>query len=80
MKAGIYFLIKSKKIVYIGQTKRFPKRIYEHPDKEFDSYKFIYCKKEMLIHYEQRWIRFFRPKYNLKVGRKTGSTNADIIC
>lgn len=66
MKTGIYFLIKRKKVVYVGQTIAFPKRLSGHCSKDFDSVRFIQCSKKHLTKYEDRWIRLFRPKLNTK--------------
>lgn len=66
MKTGIYFLIKRKKVVYVGRTISFPKRLSGHCAKDFDSIRFIQCSKENLTKYEDRWIRLFRPKLNIK--------------
>jgi len=37
MRTGIYFLIKRKSIVYVGQTISFPKRLSGHCAKDFDT-------------------------------------------
>lgn len=65
-KTGIYFLLKRKKVVYIGQTISFPKRLSGHCAKDFDSVRFIECSEENLTKYEDRWIRLFKPKLNIK--------------
>lgn len=63
-KTGVYFLLRGNKIVYIGQTSRFPNRISCHTDKNFDSYRFIECSWENSLKYESRWIKRFKPEYN----------------
>lgn len=63
-QCGIYFLFQRKELVYIGKTKRFPTRVKQHK-KDFDRMRFIPCLEEMLGHYEERLIRFFKPKLNL---------------
>lgn len=89
MKTGIYFLLKGKKLVYIGETMDFPNRVSQHKDKVFDNVRFIECESPASYFYEQRLIKYFKPKYNktygappkhafngLKVGKKallTGS-------
>jgi len=68
---GIYFLIKKKKIVYIGQTIHWPDRLYGHRDKDFDTTRFIKCDELMLRYYETRLIKLFRPELNKNVGGQT---------
>jgi hypothetical protein len=65
MKTGIYFLLRSGCVVYIGQTARYPKRILGHNKKEYDAVRFIECCENLLTSYEQRWINRFKPEYNL---------------
>ena len=62
---GIYFLLKRKKVVYIGQSTNIVSRIKCHSNKEFDSFRVICCKKSKLHGYEKRWIVRFKPKYNI---------------
>lgn len=65
---GIYFLIKNKKVIYIGQTKNWARRLYEHKKKGFDSTRFMVCDKSKLRDYEVRWIRKFKPELNTNIG------------
>ncbi len=67
MRTGVYFLLSFGKVVYIGQTTRYPNRISEHGHKEFDDVRFIECSKDCLKAYEIRWILRFKPKYNIKI-------------
>lgn len=61
---GIYFLLdKNKKVIYIGQTIDFEKRIKTHHI-TFHSFRVIQCDKIMLRKYESRWIHKFLPKEN----------------
>jgi len=68
----IYFLIKNKKIIYIGESDIGIKRIFEHrASKNFDTAKYIssndLCFLENNLfrkYYESRLIRFFKPKEN----------------
>lgn len=63
---GIYFLIRKKRIVYIGQTVSFPYRVMCHASTiEFDSVRLVECDKKRLNEYEARWIKKFRPSHNL---------------
>lgn len=62
---GIYFLLKKKKIVYIGQTVNAVPRINSHVNNiDFDQVRIIQCRKKVLKKYEKRWIIRFRPKHN----------------
>ena len=67
---GIYFLLKAGNVVYIGKTTRYPKRIKQHKDKDFDDHRFIECDLKTLGSYELRWIRLFKPKHNI-IGNTT---------
>jgi len=61
---GIYFLIKNKKIVYVGQSVSVYKRILEHVDKDYDSYYWIKCPKNKLNSVEALYIHLFKPILN----------------
>lgn len=68
----IYFLIKNKKIIYIGESDIGIKRIFEHrASKNFDEAKYISSNNLKFLenslfrkYYEARLIRFFNPKEN----------------
>ena len=66
----VYFLIKKRKVIYIGQNKHFYRRIKQHAYKDHDTYRFIECHSDKLLEYESRWINRFKPKLNSKLGRK----------
>lgn len=71
--AGIYFLIKNKEVVYVGQTIDIFGRIAKHRrlGKEFDSFSFINCddaaKRDEL---ESTYVLALAPWMNLSMGRK----------
>lgn len=67
---GVYFLIKNGLVVYVGQSSNVEKRIITHrnSEKQFDSYRVISCDESLLLYYERRWIKRFKPKYNLPTG------------
>lgn len=45
-KTGVYFLLKRKEIVYIGQTAQFPMRFNNtNSEFDFDRIRFIECRK-----------------------------------
>jgi hypothetical protein len=62
---GVYFLIKSRTIVYVGQSIDIRRRIVDHTkDKDFDSFSFLECRKEELSIYESLYIHVFKPTLN----------------
>lgn len=64
----IYFLIKGKKIVYIGSTTVGLPRVYAHEKtKDFDYYTYIPCKKEGILDLEDEYIIKYNPIYNHKL-------------
>lgn len=70
--AGIYFLIKESKIVYIGQSINLLSRIGNHAARiDFDKYTFIKCEKENLNDVESTLIKRFNPKHNVQHRRFT---------
>jgi hypothetical protein len=67
---GIYFLVRSASVVYVGQSTNIMHRIKEHMrgrDKYFDSYTFIECEKAILNYVEYYFISKFSPEYNKAV-------------
>ena len=70
---GIYFLIKEKKIVYIGQSINIFTRIMTHAKyKKFDSYSYILCDESILDKLESLYIHVYQPELNgfVAEGRK----------
>lgn len=64
-KYKVYFLIKDRKPIYIGHTKRLSQRIPAHRKKDYDCIRWMDCKdKEHALYYEKRWQLRFKPKYN----------------
>lgn len=62
---GVYFLIHEKKVVYVGQSINVFSRIFTHTQsKEFDSYVFVPCDKDMLDKLESLYIHFLSPPLN----------------
>ena len=61
---GVYFLYKKDEVVYVGQSVDIERRITEHPDKKFDSFKYIECNVDELDSLEERCIKEIKPKYN----------------
>jgi len=64
LATGVYFLIDSGKVVYVGQSVNIYARIASHHDKVFDSFAFIPCCKEMLDNLESLYIHILRPALN----------------
>lgn len=60
----IYFLMKDKQVVYIGQTEQPASRIHGHSKKEFNCVCLFPCILENRNRLEVDLIRHFRPKYN----------------
>lgn len=65
-ECGIYFLIKRRKVVYIGQSTDFISRLFAHKNQamDYDRFRFIRCSPDKLDYYERRWIRIFKPAHN----------------
>ena len=62
---GIYFLISEKRIVYVGQSTNVFSRVYTHlQTKQFDSYVYMPCEKDMLDKLESLYIHFLTPELN----------------
>ena len=61
---GIYFLIKDKEIVYIGQSTNVYRRLTAHTDKHFSGYVVIPCETHELDILESLYIHCLQPKYN----------------
>ena len=63
---GVYFLIKNKRVVYVGQSISVWNRISIHAGegKSFDRAAFIACEKKHLDILEALYIHVFRPSLN----------------
>lgn len=72
LRTGIYFLKLKGAVVYVGQTTRFPLRLYYHDSQNlpYDDVKFIECAPELLDYNEQRWIKYFKPEFNVSHNRE----------
>lgn len=66
---GIYFLIRSGEVVYIGQTTNVLARVLKHRQlgKKFDSFSFIPCLPEHLNELERTYICLMMPDENQKM-------------
>lgn len=71
LATGVYFLIDSGKVVYVGQSVNVYARIAQHHDKVFDCFAFIPCEKDVLNALESLYIHVLRPPLNGNMyGRK----------
>ena len=63
----VYFLLKNKEVVYVGQTINGLNRIKQHfieNKKDFDDYKTVSCIRAKLNELENYYIIKYQPKYN----------------
>lgn len=63
---GIYFLVANKEIIYVGQSNRIPRRIFQHRDNlvEFDSLAWFEAPELFLSTIESYYITRIRPRLN----------------
>jgi hypothetical protein len=62
-KTWVYFLIKGKDVVYVGQTKHGIKRIRSHSRSEFEwnKFNFLIVPQKDLLHVETIYIQRLKP-------------------
>lgn len=70
--SGIYFLLKDRKIVYIGQSGWVLSRIlfgHSHgkTKKDWNEFRIIPCHENVRRKYETRWLNKFKPMYNKQI-------------
>lgn len=67
--SGIYFLIKDKAIVYIGQSANIHVRVSDHAKgiKDFDSFAYVECHPSQLDEWERAYINKIMPPLNKDV-------------
>ncbi len=65
-QTGIYFLKLKGVVIYVGQSTRYPQRLYYHDSVAlyYDEVKFIPCDAKDLDEKEQMWIHYFKPMFN----------------
>ena len=67
---GVYFLVKNKKIIYVGKSSNVIGRIGKHVvdgEKDFDAVTYVEIPKRYVadaFHIELSYIQMFKPKYN----------------
>jgi hypothetical protein len=75
--SGIYFLIKDRKIQYVGQSKTLMSRIGQHMYEgrvKFDAVSWIYCEPGSLTRMENAYLWLLLPPFNRRItGIATGS-------
>lgn len=65
--AGIYFLIRDEKVVYVGQSRSIHERIIRHirdNKRKFDSFAYVEESLSALDMAETQYIELLRPEYN----------------
>jgi hypothetical protein len=69
---GIYFLVKDREIVYVGQSGfDVLARISKHrrEGRDFDAYAFMQCDKDKVDEFESMYITALMPKLNMSLGK-----------
>jgi hypothetical protein len=64
----VYFLLKNKEVVYVGQTFNLPARICQHKKRfgdQFNNSFYIIIKRSQLRATERVFIHYFMPKLNV---------------
>lgn len=72
--AGLYFLIKNREVIYVGQSSvDVLARISRHrrEGRDFDAFSFLRCAPELLDELEAMYITALVPVLNLSLGRKS---------
>ena len=67
---GIYFLLKNKEVVYVGQTTNFHQRIGAHKEKDYDSYCFVKVEQNKLDKAQIENIMLYKPIYNKQLNNE----------
>ena len=64
-RSGVYLLFDEGEIVYVGQSVKPLRRIGEHQsNKDFDSYRILYCAANRRLYWESKLINALRPRLN----------------
>ena len=62
---GVYFLIKSERVMYVGQSASIETRLRDHAGRfDFDSFSFIEARMQDLDKLESLYIHLLRPEWN----------------
>jgi len=62
--AGVYFLVRDNRVVYVGQSLNVASRAACHTDKEYDKVFATPCPKSGLLELERGFIDVLLPEYN----------------
>lgn len=77
--SGIYFLIKSKRVVYVGQAANVIIRVSTHAfTKKFDAWHWIPCSREKLNMLERIYINAFLPPLNRDAATRRMRSSRDL--
>lgn len=78
---GVYFLVQTGTIVYVGQSTEISRRVSEHISmgKKFDDVYFIPVSPSDLTTVEAAFIRYFKPSYNDGIISEITNDDKDII-
>lgn len=70
--SGIYFLMRSREVVYVGQSIDVLHRVARHrrEGRKFDAYAYLECEPSDLNRLEGLYIRALVPEENLSLGRR----------
>jgi len=60
----VYFLVKKREVVYIGQSLNLLRRLAQHGEKDFDEVYYLPVSESEMITTEKVLIRDFNPKLN----------------
>jgi len=76
---GVYFLLRGRRVVYVGQSINILARIATHAASEdkrgrWDAWAYVPCEARRLDAVEGEYIRRFRPPLN-KVGKLSANDN-----
>ena len=63
---GVYILRLNNVVMYVGATAHWPGRIAAHKKIQFDEARFFECGEDELLRNETRFIRFLKPKHNVR--------------
>ena len=72
-QCGVYFLVASERVVYVGQSVQIGTRLSDHAKtKDFDAYTYIACSKDKLDVLESLYIHALNPEYQGRSGYEGG--------
>lgn len=75
---GVYFLIESNQVVYVGKSSNIMSRIRHHScdeEKQFDSFAYVEFDSREIVSKEAEFIRLFKPTQNKNIKNYTPDPN-----